>query len=420
MGKSNKKIKKNSKNKLDKKAIKLSKKQIITIASIFAAVLLLVAAIITVRTVKKRRADRTVRIAFYGLSEKYVEVLKSKIPVEENIILETDIIASDKFDIGVVKTKYDMLFTWKGEVTDSLADASEKISARVFETMPKSLRDSEKKVIPILLDNCEFTYSSDVIKKTASSPDDLPETFEQFKKYLNTAKGYVFSPFFTNGSDDRILIDLTGAMVMAEYGLSAYKKYIELLKDADSLASVLDVSLSGSDRTLRNILDEFKLWASKEQGLTHPAWYIGTDSDLHYFAQSKQIGVFFTLLSRHREIPYDIIHNYKSNKVPANASASNYGLIAPSICCMLLTDNANSKRYVEAFFTEDAQTELSNLTNLAPVHYRAQAYDRQADDVRYWAASCAGGAMPDIYLAVYQRKSKELEKICAEIREYIK
>ena len=87
---------------------------------------------------------------------------------------------------------------------------------------------------------------------------------------------------------------------------------------------------------------------------------------------------------------------------------------------MLLTDNANSKRYVEAFFTEDAQTELSNLTNLAPVHYRAQAYDRQADDVRYWAASCAGGAMPDIYLAVYQRKSEELKKICEEIREYIK
>ena len=418
MGKSNKKIKKNSKNKLDKKAIKLSKKQIITIACSLAAILLLVAAIITVRTVKKRRADRTVRIAFYGLSEKYVETLKSKIPVEENIILETDIIASDKFDIGVVKNKYDMLFTWKGEVTDTLAEASEKIPARVFETIPRSLRDSEKKVIPILLDNCEFTYNGEVLKKVFS--DEEPETFDDLKKYLNSAKSQVFSPFFTNGADDRILIDLTGAMVMAEYGLSAYKKYIELLKDADSLASVLDVSLSGSDRTLRNILDEFKLWASKEQGLTHPAWYMGTDSDLHYFAQSKQIGVFFTLLSRHREIPYDIIHNYKSNKVPTNASASNYGLIAPSICCMLLTDNSNCKRYVEGFFTEDAQMELSNLTNLAPVHYREQAYDRQADDVRYWAASCAGGAQPDIYLAVYQRKSKELEKICAEIREYIK
>ena len=57
---------------------------------------------------------------------------------------------------------------------------------------------------------------------------------------------------------------------------------------------------------------------------------------------------------------------------------------------------------------------------LAPVHYRAQAYDRQADDVRFWAASCAGGAVPDLYLACFQRKSKELEKLCADIRNYVR
>ena len=416
MGKSNKKTKKNSKNKQERKPVKLSKKQIITIAGIFTAILLLAAAIITVKTVQKRRADRTVRIAFYGLSDKYVEILKSKIPVEENIILETDVIANDNFDIGVIKNKYDMLFTWRGEVTDLLADASEKIPARVFETMPRSLRDSEKKVIPILLDNCEFTYSSEVLKKTSSA--EPPVTFDDFKKYLNASKSYVFSPFFTNASDDRTLIDLTGALVMAEYGLAGYKKYIEALRNAESLDSVLDVSLSGSSGTLRGILDTLKTWPA--EGLTHPAWYKGNSSDLYYFAQSKQIGVFFTTLSHHREIPYDVIHNYEANKVPSNANASNYGLIAPSICCMLLTDNSNCKRYIEGFFTEDAQEEFSNLTNLAPVHYRAQAYDRQADDVRYWAASCAGGAVPDLYLACFQRDSNNLAKLCEEIRNYVR
>ena len=416
MGKSNKKTKKNSKNKQERKPVKLTKKQMITFAGIFTAILLLAAAIITVKTVQKRRADRTVRIAFYGLSEKYVEILKSKIPVEENIILETDIIANDNFDIGVVKNKYDMLFTWRGEVTDLLADVSEKIPARIFETIPRSLRDSEKKVIPILLDNCEFTYSNEALKKTSSA--EPPVTFDDFKNFLNESKSYVFSPFFASGSDDRTLIDLTGALVMAEYGLAGYKKYIEALRNAETLDSVLDVTLSGSSGTLRSILDTLKNWPA--EGLVHPAWYKGNDSDLYYFAQSKQLGVFFTTLSHHREIPYNVISNYEANKVPSNASATNYGLIAPSICCMLLTDNSNCKRYVEGFFTEDTQEELSNLTNLAPVHSRVQAYDRQADDVRYWAASCAGGAVPDIYLAVFQRDSNKLAKLCEEIRNYVR
>ena len=87
---------------------------------------------------------------------------------------------------------------------------------------------------------------------------------------------------------------------------------------------------------------------------------------------------------------------------------------------MLISDNSNCKRYLAEFFTEDAQADFSNLTNLAPVHYRAQAYDRQADDVRFWAASCAGGAVPDIYLAAFQLRTEDLKKLCDEIRMYVR
>jgi hypothetical protein len=87
---------------------------------------------------------------------------------------------------------------------------------------------------------------------------------------------------------------------------------------------------------------------------------------------------------------------------------------------MLLSDNSNAKRYIANFFTEETQTEFSDKTNLAPVHSRAQAYDRQADDVRFWAASCAGGAVPDLYLAAYQRRPEELKKLCGEVRSYVR
>ena len=95
-------------------------------------------------------------------------------------------------------------------------------------------------------------------------------------------------------------------------------------------------------------------------------------------------------------------------------------MIAPAVSAMLLSDNSICKRYIAELFTEDTQTEFSDKSCLAPVHYRAQAYDRQADDVRFWAASCAGGAQPDLYLAVYQRKPEDLKKICDEIRSYVR
>ena len=146
----------------------------------------------------------------------------------------------------------------------------------------------------------------------------------------------------------------------------------------------------------------------------------GRGNDLVYFAESNQLGSFFTLLSEHRKIPYNVIKNFESSLFPAEVNANNYGLIAPAVSVMLLSDNSNCKRYIGAFFTEEAQTEFSDKTNLAPVHYRAQAYDRQADDVRFWAASCAGGAVPDLYLAVYQRRPDDLAKMCAEIRGYLR
>ena len=139
-----------------------------------------------------------------------------------------------------------------------------------------------------------------------------------------------------------------------------------------------------------------------------------------YFAEDGQLGSFFTLLSEHRKIPYNVIKNFESSLFPPDFSANDYGLIAPAVSAMLLSDNSNCKRYLAAFFTEETQTEFSDKTSLAPVHYRAQAYDRQADDVRFWAASCAGGALPDLYYAVYQRKPEELKKICGEIRGYVR
>ena len=84
------------------------------------------------------------------------ELLKAQIPQEENIILDFDVISEGDFDLQIIKAKYDMLFTWNGEITSALSGVAEDIPAKVLETIPSSLRN--KKCIPIVLDHCEDLY----------------------------------------------------------------------------------------------------------------------------------------------------------------------------------------------------------------------------------------------------------------------
>ena len=416
MAKNSGKNKKTKKNQKEKKAVQIKKSTLFTIIGIVAGIAIIISTICVVRSIKKKISDRTVHIAFYGLPEDKCELLKKYIPQEENINLEFDVIPDNAFDLAVVKQKYDMLLTWKGEITESLSGVAEEIPDAVFAVMPSALRDKEKKCASILLDHCEFSYNTDVFKKTGI--ENLPSSFNSFMDYLNSAKNVVFSPFFCNGAEDRILIDFVGSLVMANGGLNAYQKLLAEMKKVETLEEIIDVDLGGNGFTMRQVLDMLKQWP--KQGFTHPAWYNGRGNDLLYFAEDGQLGVFFTLLSEHRKIPYNVIKNYETFLVPPNFDGSNYGLIAPAISCMLLSDNSHCKRYITNFFIEETQEELSNVTNLAPVHARVQAYDRQADDVRFWAASCKGGAVPDLYYGVYQRKTEELAKMCTEIRNYVR
>lgn len=405
--------KKNTKNKKSEKTQKTNK--IVKMVVIIVLAVCVVAGGITtiVSTVKRKNAEKTVRIAFYGLSEEYVSILKEKIPVEDKIILKMDVLSEGAIDLAAVKEKYDMLFTWKGEVTDALEASSEDIPAKIVECMPSSLRN--KKCVPILLDHCELDYSKDVVSKTT---ENIPSSLPTFLNYLNQAKNHVFSPFFCAGADDRILTAFVGSLLESMGGIKAYKNFITELKNGTDFEELLDKDLGSPNVTLRSVLDMLKSWP--KEGLTHPAWFNGQNNDLIYFADDNHVGVFFTYLKDHRNIQYQTISKYESFVVPPASSTIEYGIIAPAISCMLLTNNSNCKRYLAEFFTEDSQAELSNLTKLAPVHSRAQAYDRQADDVRFWAASCPGGALPDIYLAVYQRNPTAFAEFARNIRNYVK
>ena len=258
---------------------------------------------------KKAKAEKTVRVAFYGLSEEYVKILQERIPQEEGITLKCDVLSEGNIDLGTIKEKYDMLFTWRGEITDTLEAASEEIPSKILETIPTSLRN--KKCVPILLDHCELAYNTSVINQTT---ENIPTSFPGFLNYLNQAKNHVFSPFFCAGADDRILTAFVGSLLESMGGVKAYKDLIEELKSGTEFDALLEKELGSAKITLRSVLEMLKTWPS--EGMTHPSWYNGQQSDLIYFAHDNHLGVFFTFLKDHRNIPYETISKFDSFVVP--------------------------------------------------------------------------------------------------------
>ncbi|MCR5188996.1 MAG: hypothetical protein K6C97_08670 [Treponema sp.] len=379
---------------------------------------LIIGGVCTGLSIKKSIDDRSVNIAFYGLSDEYVNLIKENVPQKEKVIINYDIIAPGAMDLSILSKKYDMLFTWKGEVTDSLAGSVEHIPNKILENIPSAMRD--KDCIPILLNHYEFNYYKPLADKIQINPS---ESYETLFSFLDAAKSYVFSPFFTDGGEDRTLFAFIGILVEAKGGLEAYNKLMEGLKTAQSLSDVIDLELtkladSDESFTLRSLLEDLKTWPV--QGLTHPQWYRANETDLTAFARDNQIALFFTSLTNHRTLNYQIVKNFETIRVPYLSDRVEHGVMAPAISCVLVTDNSNGKDILANLLSLEVQNVLAMKSMLAPVHYRAEAYDIQSDDVRFWAASCAGGPIPDPYLAVYQRKPEEFAEMAKEIRAYLK
>ena len=409
-----KKASKKSKAKIKeaKQPLKLKRSTVLTIVAALALIAVISGIFIIRAVIQKKINDRTVRIAFYGLSDDLCALIQEQAPQLDEVIFSFDKIPEDDVDIDILNNKYDMLFSWKGQVTDSIASSAQDISSKMLERIPRSLRN--KKCMPILLDYFEIAFETSLASELGYN---IENGYNSFQKYLEVTKSHVFSPFFANGGDDRILLALTGCMIESFGGIPAYDKFIELIKAGTEFNTLLDEKLDTDGLTLKKVLDELK--AMPQDGKTHPEWYNGKNQDLFYFAKSKQIAVYFALLSEHRNFDYEVIRNFESVYFPKRKPKVNHALMAPQLSCVLISNNSNAEKYLKNLTELEVQSKLSNKTKLASVHYHAECYDRQADDLRYWAAANAG-VISDPALAAFQRDKAAMTAFASEIRQYLR
>lgn len=396
-----------------------SKSRIIYIAAVLAAVIFICLLSLGLIHHGKSEAQKTVNVGFYNLDEKITKILEENISKTEIVKAKFKNLTLDEVNSEKISKNYDLIFTYDGIAASNLKSKGVNFSGKLYNLIPSSMRrekeDDSRKSLPLLLDHYEFSYNKKINEK---KDIENPQSFDEFLKYLDSAKKYVFTPFFTNGGDDEILLGLISCLIEAKGGYDAYRDFVKQVKKYPSFEKIISLKLGkNGDVSLEGILNLLRSW--QEDGIVHPNWFHAKYRDIIAFIEDDQVAVLFTKLSVHRTIPYKLIRNFSTERAPVAAASSDHAVIAPAICAVKLSHKAVNDKVLQTLLSEDIQSSLSMGSQLGPVALRGESFDVQADDVRFFAASCRYGSRAGIYLDAFVPGSESSKNLCEEIRRYL-
>ena len=124
-------------------------------------------------------------------------------------------------------------------------------------------------------------------------------------------------------------------------------------------------------------------------------------------------------LSEHRNVLSDNLNYYETILFPSsiNNKSSKRCSIQPCVVGMIFTDNEDTRLVTNRLTLKDNQELLSLKTQMGPSTLQGTAFDRQADDARFFAASFPSGPVPDLATLCFLDK-KMKHKMAELIRNY--
>lgn len=363
--------------------------------------------------------SKVLEVAMVELPDNVRTALQEQILADSEAEVNFTMLDSIPSDLDKFTKKYDLVLSYDGQLVSALKDKSEKIPRRCYGMQPSSYNREDAEALALCVDHYEIAYN---IEKINSCGVDYPATLEDLDRFLSDMSGYVFCPFIFAGRDDNVLLAFLSCFIESKAGSAGYKTFLEeVLKSyngsPESFEQILNFPIPvsrGESFTLGSLLDELKLWPSK--GYTHPKWYMASETDVDIFMQTGQVAVVFNSLTFHRSMSYENVSKYEACRFPLENSTIAHGVIAPAVVAVKLTNNADINALLVKLSDVDAQQSISFRSMLAPSSSRAQAYDRQADDVRFWTAACSAGPLADMSNAVFQNDEKKEHAFAEEIR----
>ena len=404
--------------------MKTTKKKVFK-SQIIIAFLLIIAIFMVIFFAKTIHNNKTTTVLFYNLSDTIQQELQTQITAlkSENINFT---VYSNKKELTLKEAKkYDLLFTWKTAHTNSFL--SKALTPQIKYTMPTSIRkagliEDELTTVPLLIDNYEIAYYR-TYRNIANLQ--IPTTIAEFERYLQAQKEYAQYPLVCAGSNDKTLLAFISALVESYCGAPGYQTLIKSCTQLQDFEKILDIPLltaesnsKGLDTTtLRILLDKIKSWQRDE--LIMPQWYTLKEADIDLYMQKHLVSAIFMSLSEHRTKEFILIKYYDSARFPINQNIKNHALIAPILEGILFSNKAGEQDLLAELLSDANQASLSTKTMLAPVTSHAIPNDSQADDVRFWAASCSAGPVTDLFDAAFTNK-EEASNFAKNIRNYLR
>src|SRR5574344_295751 len=356
-----------------------------------AGLFLIVAASVCAAAVYKM----TLHVAFYGITEKTQAELSAQIRDVRRKRVKFITLKTDKPVPAGASWKYDMLFMENGRQAEKFAGRTVPPDEKVVSLIPSAaaqscMSDGKRYALPLLIDDYEIAYYR-TYRETAKL--EIPQTFGELEPYLSSVRKYADFPLFCAGRDDETLSAFVSSMVEAQCGTQGYRRLVRLLGSGadfnECLSAELGKSEDGTPVSLASTLDIIRDWQNR--GLIHPRWFEAGEIDVETFMGDHRLGAVFMSLSSRRRKPSQRLMYYDSGRFPVNPAVKDHALITRVTCGLLFRDTAENKYIFEKLLSADIQSRLSSISMLGPASARSQAHDRQADDARYYAASCTGG-----------------------------
>lgn len=356
-------------------------------------------------------SNKTTKIGFYGLPQNVTSALEQEIRKIKPENCSFTIIDSSKPLTSSASNNFTILFAWKDKNIEQLESKLMKFPEEFYEAFPTRIANSavinQKPLsLPILLDHFEITYYETFRTKANLQ---IPYSYTNLKTYLEEMKEFAQYPLILAGSNDDTLACFISVLFDSIYGANEYFNLIEQI-------STMDIEKDELPPKLISVLDEIKLLQNEK--FLPSTWQQTQEKDINFFMEEHYIDVICMKLSEHRTKKLNLLLHYEESPFPPENLNIGHVLVAPEVCGVMFKNNNNEQNILKQLISYECQNDLSEQTMLAPTNSRAQSYDKQADDVRYWAAIYPDGPTADIISAAIA-SPKEKEELMTRIRTYL-
>lgn len=326
-----------------------------------------------------------------------------------------------------ITKKIDVVFTLAGKNAQSILDNAISINPGIYNNFPYSIGqtgispDGDPQSVPLLLDHFEVAYNIKLLQQfNGGSPVRSIEQLRGFANFVRTTIPNAGYPISIAGGNDDALLAFVTALIESYYGAEGYNQLVNILnteqiqsqEDFDRFANeaLIESVVPNQAQSLSDVLAQIVQWQTEQ--LLHPNWLSITTEDLIAFIELQKPAIIFMSLSFHRSVPLREIRQYTSSWFPSGATVTSRSLVFPTVLGIALSEKTiqsepNTEKTLNAIgvlttlASENTQSILSEDAELATVHSTAQALDKQASDVRLWAAS-SESLLPSIAQSAFE------------------